>query len=93
MPVVAQADSMRLLRCTLPFGEDLQGLRAGLDQAIPHASAKTAAVGEQVDRLEEAGLAGTVAAEDQVQARSGPQVGRLQVAQALDRQSSQAHSR
>src|SRR5690606_31791640 len=40
----------------LPFGEDLQRLRASAHQAVAHAPAETTPVGEEVDSLEQAGL-------------------------------------
>src|SRR3546814_8506111 len=55
----------------IPLGVDFQRRRVAGHQAVAHAAAKAAPVGEQVDGLQDAGLAGAVVADKQVQARAG----------------------
>ena len=50
-----------------PFDEDLNGLGLRTHQTVPHASTETAPVRHQVQRFEQAGLAGTVIARDQIE--------------------------
>src|SRR3546814_6566210 len=59
---------------------------------VAHAAAKAAPVGEQVDGLQDAGLAGAVVADKQVQARAGEEGDLGKAAQTPDLKPGQAHA-
>src|SRR3546814_4470573 len=59
---------------------------------VAHAAAKAAPVGEQVDGLQDAGLAGAVVADKQVQARAGEEGDLGKAAQTPDLKPAQAHA-
>src|SRR5690606_9805334 len=76
----------------VPLGIDLERRRIGGHQPIAHAAAEAAPVGEQVDGFQDAGLAGAVVANQQVQAGAGRDGHLGQAAQAPDFKPRQAHA-
>src|SRR5690606_27187704 len=55
----------------LPLDKHFERFRALADQPVPYPTAKTAAIGHEMQGLEHAGLARAVGPEDQVHALSG----------------------
>src|SRR5690606_17530117 len=60
LPRMPQAGLAAAFARFVPFGEDFQAVAAGPDQAVADAPAEAAAVGEQVDGFQQAGLARAV---------------------------------
>ena len=88
---MAQAGPAGTALAVLPLRINRKRRLAAAHQAVAHAPPEGPAVAQQVDGLDQAGLAGAVAAGHQVQAGNGFEADFGQAAQVLDVQPGQAH--
>ena len=96
LPRMAQAGAPPTDRRTgfafLPFDENFQVLGPLPDQPITHAATEAASVGHQVQGLQQAGLAGAVVAQDQIEPRPRMPLHRVEAAETMQGESIDQHS-
>ena len=89
---VAQPCAPRTSRDILPpLGEDLDSIASGTNQTITDPAAETTAISQDVQPLQQAGLAGAVVACDEIDARGWTQANIGQPPYCRDLQAAQPH--